>query len=373
MVMQQRLKSRFIMKNKSATHRILIVEDEKTIREVMAMYVRDLGYEPFETSSGLDALAMAGSGKVDIILLDLGIPDIDGFEVLRRIKSDRELSHIPVIITTAREDKDTIIRCLELKADDYLVKPVDPVMLQNRFKVILSGIKKEKAKKPHFLVSLARTGAGTQFIVAALLISVLPTLTIVYILLTPYFDFSITETAMKWVLGMVLLLVITGYALMAKYPISIMRLRDYLALLAKDDFSQKIELGNDEDDLKAISGYISSIVEQTQERIHTIEQQTKRLIDAESRKVMIESLGAACHHVGQPATVINTYLSMMRKKEKQPEMLAMIDECQKASDDLANVLEKLMGVTQYQAEAYLPSGKSEQSRSDEQILKINKQ
>lgn len=360
------------MNDKKHIYKILIVDDEPLVRKVVAMYVRGLGHEPVETDSGLSALAIAASGQIDIILLDLGIPDIDSFEILRRIKSDSNLSHIPVIITTGRDDKKTIIRCMNLKADDYIIKPVDPVMLDDRFKVFLTGAAKNKSRDSHFLVSLARTGAGTQFLVAALLISVLPTLTIVYILFAPYFNFYISDAAMKWALSMVLLLVIAGYTLMAKYPISIMRLRNYLALLAKGDFSQQIELGKDEDDLKAISGYISSIVEQTQERIRTIEQQTKRLIDTETRKVMIESLGAACHHIGQPATVINTYLSMMRKRETHPEMRTMIDECQKASDDLANVLEKLMGVTQYQAEAYLSSDTSESLRSDEQILKVDK-
>lgn len=361
-----------IMSDKEPRLRILIVEDEPLVRQVLAMYIHRLGYEPVETGSGLSALAIAGSGHIDIVLLDLGIPDIDGFEVLKRLKTDKNLCHIPVIITTAREDKQTIIRCMNLKADDYIIKPVDPVSLDNRFKTILSDRINNKTKNQHFLVSLAKTGAGTQFLISALLISVLPTLALVYILFTPSFNLYSSEIATKMVLGMILLLVVAGYMLLAKYPLSIMRLRNYLALLAKGDFSHQIDLGKDEDDLQAISNYIASIVKQTQARIHTIEEQTKSIVEAESRKVMIESLGAACHHIGQPATVINTYLSMMRKRETHPEMKAMIDECQKASDDLANVLEKLMGVTQYQAEAYLPSGESEPARSDERILKIGK-
>jgi CheY-like chemotaxis protein len=360
------------MKKKESRRRILIVEDKPLVSKVVAMYVSGLGYEPIETDSGLSALAIAGSGKIDIILLDLGIPDIDGFEVLRRIKLDNNLHHIPVIITTARDDKETIIRCLNLKADDYMIKPIDPIMLGSRFEAILSGATKEKTKQPRFLVSLAKTGAGTQFLIAALLISVLPTITIVYILFAPHLNFYMSENATKWALSMILLLVIAGYMLLAKYPISIMRLRNYLALLAKGDFTQQIELGQDEDDLKTISNYISSIVKQTQDRIRTIEAQTETLIETETRRVMIESLGAACHHIGQPATVINTYLSMMRRRETRPEMQAMIDECQKASDDLANILEKLMNVTKYQAESYLPTDDSSPTRSDETILKIDK-
>jgi len=358
------------MKDESAKLRILVVEDEELVRKVTARYVRDLGYDAIEADTGLTALAMAGSGQVDIMLLDLQIPDLDGFEVLRRLKTDKTLQHIPVIITTVRDDKETIIRCLELKANDYIIKPLDPVILETRFKEILHGTNNKRAGKPHFLVSLAQTGAGTQFLMAALLISVLPTLALVYILFAPNFSLTLSETATHWVLVMILMLVAAGYMLLAKYPLSIMRLRNYLSLMAKGDFSKEIELGKDEDDLEAISGYISSIVRQTQDRIQKIEEQTKNLIDAESRKVMIESLGAACHHIGQPATVINTYLSMMRRRETQPEMLAMISECQKASDALAAVLEKLNGVIQYQTEAYRPAGDGPTTRSDDRILKI---
>lgn len=360
------------MKDGAAKLRVLIVEDEQLIRKVTARYVRDLGYEALEADTGLSALAMAGSGQVDIMLLDLQIPDMDGFEVLRRIKTDRNLQHIPVIITTVRDDKETIIRCLGLKANDYIIKPLDPVILEARFKEILLGTNAEKTKKGHFLVSLAQTGAGTQFLMAALLISVLPTLTLAYFLFAPNFSFTLSETATRYVLVMILMLVAAGYMLLAKYPLSIMRLRNYLSLMAKGDFSKEIELDKDADDLEAISSYISSIVRQTQNRIRTIEEQTKNLIEAESRKVMIESLGAACHHIGQPATVINTYLNMMRRRESKPEMLAMINECQKASDDLATVLEKLNGVIQYQTEAYRPDGEVATSRSDERILKIDK-
>jgi CheY-like chemotaxis protein len=319
------------MGNESVNPKVLVVEDNHLSRKVINRYIRDLGYDVIEAESGLTAMAIAGTGQPDIILLDLGIPDIDGFEVLRRIKTDNKLKQIPVLVITGRQDNEAIIRCMNLKADDYIIKPIDPVTLGTRIKSLIKAKNKKPVHESHFLVSLARTGAGTQFIMAALLISILPTLVVAYFLLAPTLNFELSTAATRISLSMTLLLVAAGYILLSKYPISIMRLRNYLSLLAKGDFSQEIHLNKDEDDFKAISNYISSIVKQTQGRIQTIEAQTKSLIEIESRKVMIESLGAACHHIGQPATV---------------------------------------NITKYESEAYLPDASNEKPRADERILKI---
>ena len=101
-----------------------------------------------------------------------------------------------------------------------------------------------------------------------------------------------------------------------------------------------------------------------------IEQQQKNLIDAERHRVMFESLGAACHHLGSPTTVIVAYLEMMKNLEKSPEMLAMIDECIKAAGILADVLKRLQQVNTYRTESYIPLGEGEAARPDEKILAI---
>lgn len=108
-----------------------------------------------------------------------------------------------------------------------------------------------------------------------------------------------------------------------------------------------------------------------------IEQQRQELMDAERQRVMIESLGAACHYLGQPATVIRTYLEMMRKTEKSPEKLKMIEECLEAAGAMSDILHKLQQVSQYRTVPYRPAGDmdgarpaTEPPRSDERILKV---
>ncbi|MDZ8117276.1 response regulator [Pontiella agarivorans] len=86
----------------------------------------------------------------------------------------------------------------------------------------------------------------------------------------------------------------------------------------------------------------------------TIESQREELLDAERQRVMIESLGTACHHIGQPATVINAYLQMMEQQETDGETREMIAACMKASEAMAEILQKLQFVSQYRETPYLP-------------------
>lgn len=88
----------------------------------------------------------------------------------------------------------------------------------------------------------------------------------------------------------------------------------------------------------------------------SIERQREQLLDAERQRVMIESLGAACHHLGQPATVIATYLHMMRQRESDAERLDMIDNCIEATRALSDILDRLRGVSEYRTEPYLAGG-----------------
>ena len=102
----------------------------------------------------------------------------------------------------------------------------------------------------------------------------------------------------------------------------------------------------------------------------TIEAQRRELVEAEKHRAMVVSLGAACHHMGQPATVISTYLDMMKRRETDPDMVAMIDECAQAADSLSEVLQRLRSVSHFRTEPYLPLGIGEAHRDDEEILKI---
>jgi adenylate cyclase len=116
----------------TAPARILIVDDEPFNRDVLAQELELLDHEGVAAVHGRDALERLAGESVDLILLDIMMPEIDGFEVLRRLKDDARLRHIPVIMISALDDIDSVVRCIELGADDYLPKPFDPVLLKAR-------------------------------------------------------------------------------------------------------------------------------------------------------------------------------------------------------------------------------------------------
>jgi len=114
--------------------KILVVDDEPNIIELAKLYLERDGYQVEGVSSGHDALARQSTTKPDLIVLDLMLPDIDGFEVCRQIRAK---SNIPILMLTARkEDVDKIVG-LELGADDYFTKPFNPRELVARVRAIL--------------------------------------------------------------------------------------------------------------------------------------------------------------------------------------------------------------------------------------------
>ena len=100
--------------------RILVVDDEKAIRRYLHASLNAQGNVVFEASNGEEALRAAAMNRLDIVILDLGLPDIDGVEVTRRM---REWSQIPIIILSVREQEQDKIAALDAGADDYLTKP----------------------------------------------------------------------------------------------------------------------------------------------------------------------------------------------------------------------------------------------------------
>jgi len=119
---------------------ILIVEDEKEIRDLLSHYLRKEGFEVFLAPDGEAGLSRARAGKPDLILLDILLPKMDGLEVLREIRSDREIAGTPVIMLTAKGDETDRIVGLELGADDYVPKPFSPREVVARVKAIFRRI-----------------------------------------------------------------------------------------------------------------------------------------------------------------------------------------------------------------------------------------
>jgi two-component system KDP operon response regulator KdpE len=116
---------------------ILLVDDEPKIARFVKTSLSLAGYELLVAQTGNGALSMLDSHEPDLIILDLGLPDIDGLEVLRRV---REYSTIPIVILTARDDERDKVRGLELGADDYLTKPFGARELEARIAAVLRRV-----------------------------------------------------------------------------------------------------------------------------------------------------------------------------------------------------------------------------------------
>jgi phosphate regulon transcriptional regulator PhoB len=116
---------------------VLIVEDEADILQLLKYNVESAGFEVSTAQDGYEALSLARRQLPDLVLLDLMIPGLDGFEVCRELKRNAETKHIPIIMLTAKGEEIDRIVGLELGADDYVVKPFSPRELTLRIRAVL--------------------------------------------------------------------------------------------------------------------------------------------------------------------------------------------------------------------------------------------
>jgi len=116
---------------------VLVVDDERAIRRLLRMYLTDAGFTVAEAGTGEEAIEQVRRGGIDIVLLDLMLPGMDGYEVCRRL---RETTSTPVIMLTARGEEANRITGLELGADDYVTKPFSPVEVVARVKAVMRRV-----------------------------------------------------------------------------------------------------------------------------------------------------------------------------------------------------------------------------------------
>jgi two-component system, cell cycle response regulator len=121
------------------TDRALVVDDSRLNRLLLGRALTELGVEPVEAENGLRALEIMAETPVDVVLLDLLMPVLDGYATLERLRADDSLRHIPVIVITAVDELDSVVRCIELGATDYLPKPFDAAILRARLVASLAG------------------------------------------------------------------------------------------------------------------------------------------------------------------------------------------------------------------------------------------
>jgi DNA-binding response OmpR family regulator len=124
---------------------IVVVEDDLHIRQAVARALADMGHDVVSSAAALPGLEAVVQQRPDLVLLDLGLPDLDGTELLKMI---RAVSKVPVIIITARGDDAEVVRTLDSGADDYLVKPFSTAQLGARVRAVLRRSSEAPAREP---------------------------------------------------------------------------------------------------------------------------------------------------------------------------------------------------------------------------------
>jgi CheY-like chemotaxis protein len=135
---------------------ILIVDDNEMNREVLSRRLERQGYTFVPAEDGVQALDLLRTQKFDIVLLDIMMPRMNGYQVLEVMKSDPTLGDTPVIVVSAVSELESIVRCVELGAEDYLFKPFNPVLLKARLTAILEKSKLRQAAKAEINAAKAK-------------------------------------------------------------------------------------------------------------------------------------------------------------------------------------------------------------------------
>jgi signal transduction histidine kinase len=218
-------------------------------------------------------------------------------------------------------------------------------------------------------MSLVSRGVRNQFAVAIVLMSLIPLAILVFLIVEVIPNNSLPTDALNLIALWAFVLAFLGWRLLVKYPINIIRLRRYLDALAKGEIPRQINIEKGESDLFAIEQNMNRIILQTEERIHTLENHMQILLETERQRVLLESLGAACHHLGQPTTVLVTSLQIMKHQDLSPDLREMVEACAHSSHEIMEILHKLQGISVYKTEPYLTSDTTHDPSKD-RILKI---
>jgi DNA-binding response OmpR family regulator len=131
-----------------AKHKILIVEDDPDVAEMLNAYFRVQGYEVFTVNWGEDGVRAGQTSAPDLIILDIRLPDIDGYEVARRLRSDRRTQEIPIIFLTEKRERIDRLQGFEVGADDYITKPFDVQELRLRVRNALKRVSQGSLTNP---------------------------------------------------------------------------------------------------------------------------------------------------------------------------------------------------------------------------------
>ena len=140
---------------------LLVVDDSRVIRNQLIYRLKQQGHGVAAAENGRQALEMVGAQNFDLILLDIMMPEMDGYEVLQALKANAAWRDIPVIVISALDEVDSVVRCIEMGAEDYLPKQFDPVLLKARIGACL-GRRRLRNQELDYLRDVARITAAAQ-------------------------------------------------------------------------------------------------------------------------------------------------------------------------------------------------------------------
>ena len=148
---------------------LLVVEDNEVNRDLLCRRLIAQGHQVTEAESGEQALALLRERRFDLVLLDVMMPGMDGYQVLERLKADEQLKDMPVVVISALSEIASVVRCIQSGAEDYLHKPIDPVLLKARVDACLSK-KRLRERELMYLQQLSAANERSE----ELLLNVLP-------------------------------------------------------------------------------------------------------------------------------------------------------------------------------------------------------
>ncbi|MCK4359202.1 MAG: response regulator, partial [Candidatus Cloacimonetes bacterium] len=119
------MEKNFTSNYKNIKSNVLVVDDEESSRELLRIILEQDGFTVFEAENGYQALEKVNDTPPDVIILDVMMPELDGFEVCRRLKDDQKTAPIPILLVTALRERDDRIMGIEAGANDFLSKPID--------------------------------------------------------------------------------------------------------------------------------------------------------------------------------------------------------------------------------------------------------
>jgi signal transduction histidine kinase len=212
-------------------------------------------------------------------------------------------------------------------------------------------------------------GTRYQVELALILLVVLPVLSVCYLFQSGILHLEEVSSVAIGVLSASGLTASVGLWMLIRYPKTVVRLRRHLQQIASGELPTHIVLEKDESDLAMIEECLNQIIKQTKKHVTLMEEQHKSLLEIERQDVMIQSLGAACHHIGQPLTVLAGFMDLIESDALPQSTHDKITACRQAVDKLHEVMSRLQMTSTYKTCAYVKKSYDD-SDENEQILDI---